>query len=123
MGDGAFQMTGMELTTILRNGLAPIVVLLNNAGYGTERLLQEGRFNDIHSWQYHRLPEMLGGGRGFDVHSLGDLDSALAEAVATNDAFSILNVHLSTDDHSAALLRLGRRLGQRVRGSVGDVVA
>lgn len=123
VGDGAFQMTGLELATILRNGLAPIVVLLNNAGYGTERLLQAGRFNDILSWQYHRLPELLGGGRGFDVNTLGELDSALAEAIATRDTFSILNVHLSPTDHSAALLRLGRRLGQRVRAPQSTVTS
>ena len=39
VGDGAFQMTGMELATSLRYGLSPIVVILNNAGYTTERLM------------------------------------------------------------------------------------
>ncbi|HEX4351110.1 MAG TPA: thiamine pyrophosphate-binding protein, partial [Verrucomicrobiae bacterium] len=37
VGDGAFQMTGMEISTALRYGLNPIVVVLNNRGYGTER--------------------------------------------------------------------------------------
>lgn len=32
VGDGAFQMTGMELSTIHRLGLAPIVIVLNNKG-------------------------------------------------------------------------------------------
>src|SRR5262249_48176878 len=36
VGDGAFQMTGMELSTIARLGLNPIVVVLNNHGYTTE---------------------------------------------------------------------------------------
>ena len=43
VGDGAFQMTGMELSTIARHGLNPIVVVLNNHGYTTERFLLEGR--------------------------------------------------------------------------------
>ena len=47
VGDGAFQMTGMELSTIARHGLNPIVVVLNNHGYTTERFLLEGPFNDI----------------------------------------------------------------------------
>src|ERR687891_235116 len=34
VGDGAFQMTGMELSTIARFKLNPIVVVLNNGGYG-----------------------------------------------------------------------------------------
>jgi len=117
VGDGAFQMTGMELSTILRCGLAPVVILLNNEGYGTERLLQEGRFNDIQTWQYHRIPELLGGGRGFEVRTMGELDGALREAAASRDAFSLLNVHLDPNDHSAALERLGRRLGNRVHSN------
>ena len=36
VGDGAFQMTGMELSTVACFGLSPIVVVLNNEGYGTE---------------------------------------------------------------------------------------
>jgi indolepyruvate decarboxylase len=33
VGDGAFQMTGLELSTAVRFGLNPIVVVLNNDGY------------------------------------------------------------------------------------------
>ena len=64
VGDGAFQMTGMELATVARYGLNPVVVLLNNRGYGTERHMQDGPYNDVWPWQYHRLPEILGAGRG-----------------------------------------------------------
>ena len=48
VGDGAFQMTGMELSTVVRYGFAPIVIVLDNKGYGTERLLLPGdhAFND-----------------------------------------------------------------------------
>ena len=51
-GDGAFQMTGMELSTIVRHGFAPIVIVLDNHGYGTERMLQPGAwaYNEIHPW-------------------------------------------------------------------------
>ena len=38
VGDGAFQMTGMEISTALRFNLNPIVIVLNNGGYGTEDL-------------------------------------------------------------------------------------
>ena len=55
VGDGAFQMTGMELSTIVRHGFPLIVILLDNKGYGTERLLHPGNsFNDIHPWAYHQ---------------------------------------------------------------------
>src|SRR5215510_5996306 len=37
VGDGAFQMTGMEISTISRFALSPVIIVLNNGGYGTER--------------------------------------------------------------------------------------
>jgi indolepyruvate decarboxylase len=115
VGDGAFQMTGMELSTVARNGQNPIVVVLNNKGYTTERFLLEGSFNDILNWAYHRLPEVLGSGLGFDVATEGQLDEALEQALARPDTFSILNVHLDPLDRSPALDRLAQRLGSVIR--------
>ena len=57
VGDGAFQMTGMELSTIIKHRLAATIIVLDNGGYGTERLIHEGRFNDINVWQYQMLPK------------------------------------------------------------------
>src|SRR5207344_2253032 len=36
VGDGAFQMTGSELSTCVRYSQAPIVIILNKHGYSTE---------------------------------------------------------------------------------------
>jgi acetolactate synthase-1/2/3 large subunit len=43
-GDGGFMMTGQELMTALGEGAAPIILLFNNAMYGTIRMHQERRF-------------------------------------------------------------------------------
>ncbi len=115
VGDGAFQMTGMELATVARFQLNPIVVVLNNRGYGTERPMQDGPFNDVQLWQYSRLPEILGAGRGFDVHTEDDLDGALRAARTYTDGFSILDIHLDPKDCSPALQRMTASLGKRVR--------
>ena len=114
VGDGAFQMTCLELSTTLKLGFNPIVLVLNNKGYGTERFLHEGPFNDIPNWAYHRMPDLLGGGWGFEVHTEGDLDKALHAALANNDAFSLLNIHLGKTDVSPALTRLAERLSKRI---------
>jgi indolepyruvate decarboxylase len=114
VGDGAFQMTCLELSTALRYEFNPIVVVLNNKGYTTERFIQEGPFNDIPNWKYHRLPDLLGGGWGFEIHTEGDLDQALHAALAHRDAFSLLNIHLDPHDISPALKRLAKRLSQQV---------
>jgi TPP-dependent 2-oxoacid decarboxylase len=114
VGDGAFQMTGMELSTIARNGLNPIVVVLNNHGYTTERFLLEGSFNDVHEWQFHKIPEVLGTGLGLEVRTEGELDAALEAAMANTASFSLLNVHIDKMDRSPALERLASRLSKRI---------
>jgi acetolactate synthase I/II/III large subunit len=43
-GDGGFMMTGQELATALGEGVGPIILLFNNAMYGTIRMHQERRF-------------------------------------------------------------------------------
>jgi indolepyruvate decarboxylase len=114
VGDGAFQMTGMEISTALRYGLNPIVVVLNNRGYGTERPMQDGPYNDVQAWQYHRVPEVLGGGRGFLIRTEQELNEALVAATKHTASYCILEVMLDPNDHSPALQRLTERLAKRI---------
>jgi indolepyruvate decarboxylase len=114
VGDGAFQMTGMELSTAVRLKFNPIVIVLNNKGYTTERFLQEGPFNDLQEWRFHELPAVIGGGVGMEVRTEGDLEQALATALVQRDSISILNVHLEPDDISPALERLASSLRKRI---------
>ena len=114
VGDGAFQMTGMELSTIVRYGLNPIVIVLNNGGYGTERPMLDGAFNDVLLWEYSRIPEVLGAGKGFDIRTEDELEVALEESQAFPESFCIFDVHLDPKDTSPALRRLTRALGERV---------
>ena len=114
VGDGAFQMTGMELSTVARYGLNPIVVVLNNHGYTTERFLLDGPFNAVHAWNFHKVPEVLGGGLGLEVRTERELDEALGRALANTASFSLLNVHLDPWDRSPALERLAQRLSKMV---------
>lgn len=116
VGDGAFQMTGMELSTIVRRKLPVIVIILNNGGYGTERLLHPGEFefNDIHGWQYDKLPEVLRGGTGYLVRTEGDFDAALKSAWDDRNGPSILHVILDQGDKSRALAKLAEMMQKTV---------
>jgi len=114
VGDGAFQMTGMELATVARYKLNPVVVVLNNSGYGTERHMQDGPYNDLWPWHFHRLPALLDAGHGFLVRTESELESALAEAQHRTDSFCILDVHLAPLDRSPALDRLASRMAKRI---------
>ena len=115
VGDGAFQMTGMELSTIVRYGLNPIVIVLNNKGYGTERPMCDGSFNDLLPWQYHLIPQVLGSGLGFDIYTEDELEEALVRSQAYLESFCLLNVNLDPQDSSPALKRLASALGKRVK--------
>ncbi len=115
VGDGAFQMTGMELSTIARYGINAIVILLNNEGYSTERPMLDGPFNDVHLWHYCKLPEVLGAGISFLVETEQDLDSALDRARAYSAGFSLLEVKIAKNDRSPALNRLTSHLKKEVK--------
>jgi indolepyruvate decarboxylase len=114
VGDGAFQMTGMELSTAVRYQLNPIVIVLNNGGYGTERHIKDGPYNDLIRWKYHKLPEVLGAGRGFVVETEDEFARALEEAAAEKGSFCLIDVLLDPLDRSPALHRLARNLAKRL---------
>ena len=114
VGDGAFQMTGMEISTAVRQKLNPIVVVLNNAGYGTERHIHNGPYNDILSWEYSRIPEVLGSGRGFVANTEAEFDQSLRAAKVETARFCVIDVRLDPMDRSPALERLAERLSKRI---------
>jgi TPP-dependent 2-oxoacid decarboxylase len=114
VGDGAFQMTGMELATIARYRLNPIIIVLNNYGYGTERPMQDGPYNDVWPIQYHRFPEVMGAGRGFVIETERDLNAALVAAEQHTECYCLLEVRLDPSDRSPALQRLTERLGKNI---------
>jgi indolepyruvate decarboxylase len=116
VGDGAFQMTGTELATCVRHKQAPVVIVLNNRGYSTEREIMEGPFNDIHDWRYDKVCELVGGGTGYLVRTHGELVKALEAALADRSQAHVLNVLLDPADRSPAMIRLAKRLAKRLAG-------
>ena len=116
VGDGAFQMTGTELSTHARSGLSPIVIVFNNHGYSTERFILDGPFNDIGEWRFDKLGELFGSIRGYNIHTEKEFDDALKLAFSNTEEISLLNVHLQEDDPSPAMRRLGSHLGNIING-------
>lgn len=111
-GDGAFQMTGTELSTAAKYGMKPIVFVINNDGYGTQRHILDGPFNNILMWNYTKLTEMLGVGTSYKVATLGALENALTQALAS-DALALIEVVVPRDDSSRSLRRMGEELGKQ----------
>lgn len=112
IGDGAFQMTGTELSTAAKYGMKPIVFVINNDGYGTQRHILDGAFNNILMWNYTKLTEMLGVGTSYKVATLGALESAITDALAL-DTLALIEVIVPRDDASRSLRRMGEELGKQ----------
>ncbi len=116
VGDGAFQMSGTELSTFARLGLDPVVIVFNNHGYSTERFILEGPFNDIAEWRFERIGELIGPVNGYRATTEDEFEQALDAALKTTGRPSLVNVNLQASDASPAMRRLARHLGQRVHG-------
>ena len=116
VGDGAFQMTGMELLTAKRLGLKPIVIVVNNGAFTSLRAMahQEAAFVNIPTLNYARLAEVLGG-LGLVVETGKQLQQAL-ELGRASDTFSILDVRISPDDVSPGLERLSSLFAKTLKG-------
>ena len=102
IGDGSFQLTCQELSTIIREEKTPIIILINNQGYTMERLIHDGSYNDIQPWKNHLLPEIFNGVRGMEVYTEDELEIALKKAEKSNDA-TIIEVHLGKWECSQSL--------------------
>ncbi|KAK6353816.1 Pyruvate decarboxylase 1 [Orbilia blumenaviensis] len=66
VGDGSFQITGNEISTMIRHGLKPIIIVLNNDGYTTERMIhgEDMMYNDIQPWKYRKFLKAFGAKKG-----------------------------------------------------------
>lgn len=113
VGDGAFQMSFSEISTMVRWGMNPIIFVLNNGGYTTERFILDGKFNDIHDWDYHKVVDVFGG-EGYLVKTEKDLELAVAAAVGNKNSPSVINVVVARDDVSPALARMTEGLAKKV---------
>lgn len=92
VGDGSFQLTAQEMSTMIRHKLNPIIFVLCNDGYTIERYIHgmEAEYNDIVQWQFKELLTVFGGTekttRKFQVWTKDELNNLL-----TNSDFNAAN--------------------------------
>ena len=116
IGDGAAQMTVQELGTLAREGLDPIIVVVNNSGYTIERAIgaRTASYNDIPPWNWQLIPAALGTGATVSsAATVAQLDAALERAVADDGRMRFIEVLLDRDDVPAMLARAARALAVR----------
>ncbi|MDF2824718.1 MAG: hypothetical protein K0R68_2126 [Mycobacterium sp.] len=111
-GDGSFQVTAQELSSVIRHGFTPVIFLLNNRGYTIERSIlgAESPYNDVANWAYHDVPRVFGIAEDRLLSRVAttpaELDDALAEAADT-DRLVFLEVALQPLDMTAATAAVG----------------
>jgi indolepyruvate decarboxylase len=111
IGDGSFQVTCQDLSTMIRNHLKSVIFLINNDGYTIERVISDHSYNDIQPWHYHKLVDVFGGGMSFDVHTEGELEDALTKA-ATADCLVFIEIHTGRLDCPESLRSAGRSMAK-----------
>ncbi|OKL55901.1 hypothetical protein UA08_08953 [Talaromyces atroroseus] len=131
IGDGAFQMTVQEVSTMIRMRSNAIIIILNNLGYQVETAIHDGPYNYIANWHYASLvtgmsstfhtlsslnpymseeekeellrPAMF----SMKVQTYGDLTEALNRTQKESDKLAILECCVHPDDISRMLRRFG----------------
>ncbi len=106
VGDGSFQETAQELSTMLRHDCKPVIFLINNGGYTIERgyMGKTETYNDIANWAYADLPKVLcpdTTARSFVVKTVADLHNALS---APNDTMIFIESVMDPHDAPAAVI-------------------
>ena len=98
IGDGSALLTIQDIAVMLKEGINPFIVLVNNDGYTVERAIhgENQLYNDIPHCDWQTMVKAFGGN---DTNSLtlraktaGELKAALKTAAATTDKLVMLEV-------------------------------
>lgn len=124
IGDGAFQLTAQELSTILGNDLKPIIFLINNRGYTIERFIlgKEARFNNVANWDYSALPALFTrSNESADIFIAG-CESSLEEALLAaeeSDKLVFIELLLEPLDAPEGFEEVGYQIAEYTYGPFG----
>ena len=115
IGDGAAQLTVQELGAFSREGLAPVVVVVNNDGYTIERMIhgKTAPYNDIVPWHWADIPTALGVTEHlfFRAETYGQLDDAFVAATEHQDRMVLIEAVVPRLDIPDLLTNLVADLG------------
>ncbi|KAG9650446.1 pyruvate decarboxylase, partial [Aureobasidium melanogenum] len=115
IGDGSLQMTVQEISTMIREKLNIIIVVINNDGYTIERVIhgRKQTYNDIASWRYLQALNMFGATEDevdtntFSARTWGELQAAIGCGLLTNGkGVRMLEVFMEREDAQGLLLKL-----------------
>lgn len=115
-GDGAFQMTAQELSTMIRYEVNVIIFLINNGAYAIESAINDGEYNTIVSWRYHKLIDVFADAgkpaQGYVVDSLESLDDTLQNIQHEKIYPCLVEIKLQAEDVNPKLAHWGKQVGR-----------
>jgi TPP-dependent 2-oxoacid decarboxylase len=118
-GDGAFQMTGPEISHAPALIANPIVIVVNNGGWQIFRpVVERPELLDVPPWPYAKLAEAWGGA-GFVANTLGELRAAL-EAAHASKTFAIIDARVAVDDLSPVTIKYIQAAARRSRAPAAN---
>ncbi|KAL3622756.1 Pyruvate decarboxylase 3 [Castilleja foliolosa] len=115
IGDGSFQVTAQDVSTMLRCGQKSIIFLINNGGYTIEVEIHDGPYNVIKNWNYTALVDAICNDEGNCWTTKVRCEEELIEAIETavgpkKDCLCFIEVVAHKDDTSKELLEWGSRV-------------
>ncbi|XP_051123232.1 pyruvate decarboxylase 1-like [Andrographis paniculata] len=115
IGDGSFQVTCQDISTMIRCGQKTIIFLINNGGYTIEVEIHDGPYNVIKNWNYTAFVDAICNGEGkcwtTKVYCEEDLVPAIETASGEKqDCLCFIEVIVHKDDTSKELLEWGSRV-------------
>ena len=117
VGDGALLMSAIELATLARYRIPALVVVMDNAGYGTERPMLDGPYNDVAPVDHVGLALAMGFQAARRVAREGELWETLQAFSRESAGPTLVSVALDPRDASDALRNLTTALGKKVKAS------
>lgn len=118
-GDGSLQLTVQDISTMIRQGLKPILVVLNNESYVIEKVIHgpEATYNKIALWDWQKLLSVFDSEglrtKSWKASTRGELEDILANHdFAKADKLQLLEVRMGPLDAPRALIEQAKLTAQ-----------
>jgi indolepyruvate decarboxylase len=120
-GDGSFQLTAQEISTMLRHDYQPLIFLINNHGYTIERAIlgMDDSYNDVANWQYTELPRVFAPNTAAETVLVATNDELRAVLQAPHREFLLVETLIDKHDAQESLVRNGHGIADQDFGPRG----
>ena len=114
IGDGSLQLTVQSISTMMREGIKPIIFVVNNDGYTVERIIhgEKQHYNDIKMWDYKSIPATFGAKEGevelHDVKTDKQFVEVFEKINKNKEVIHYVELHTAVMDAPENLYEIGK---------------